>query len=214
MSLSGLFVGAIIIGGSIASIAYFELKRTKELAAYCLKQGFQFLKDSNPSLRFIDQFYLSSIGHSKVIKNHITGRYKDFDLDCFDYFYTTGSGKHSTQHQQSVLILKADGIRVPPILLKPEGFWDHVAQFFGAQDINFPQSPEFSSKYVLKGQHEAEVRAYMTPRILQYFTDHPGLCVEARDHEVLYYHPNKRLSPEKLNEFFDQGTDIARVFLK
>ena len=58
---------------------------------------------------------------------------------------------------------------LPQFLLTPEGFWARVAAYFGGQDIDFADSPEFSSAYRLRGSDEPAVRALFTPARRQVF---------------------------------------------
>src|SRR5207302_2233016 len=73
----------------------------------------------------------------------------------------TGSGKSSQTHRIGGLLWTVER-SLPQFLLTPEGLWARIVAHFGGQDIDFAESPEFSSAYRLRGSDEAAVRALFT----------------------------------------------------
>ena len=75
------------------------------------------------------------------------------------------------------------------------------------QDIDFDEHPDFSSKFVLKGEDEEQVRSYMDQELLDFFAEHPYLCCEGRPGAFLYYRRYKRVAPDAqlLQSFLEEG---------
>ena len=63
--------------------------------------------------------------------------------------------------------------------LSPENAVRRIAQAFGAQDIDFEESPAFSRRYRLRGASpEPAVRHLFTSEALRFFEKNPGWTVE------------------------------------
>src|SRR5436190_4700231 len=80
-------------------------------------------------------------GHSRRARRMMRGKLSGRDLAVFDYCYTTGGGKSSHSHLQTIALLP-DGARVlPEFSLSPENILHRIAGAFGYQDIDFPDFP-------------------------------------------------------------------------
>ena len=138
-----LFV-AIFVAAAIASS-----KRRKNLAAWCQARGLRF---DESRVEHLDQVFphcqCFALGDRRHGYNQIRGRLNGREVWGFDYEYTTGSGKSQTTHTMSAVSVQS-GFPLKPLLIRPEGFFDKVAEFFGAEDIKF-ESAEFSRKFCVK----------------------------------------------------------------
>ncbi|HUW56650.1 MAG TPA: hypothetical protein VMZ92_08450 [Planctomycetota bacterium] len=95
-----------------------------------------------------------SRGHSQRAKNVVHGTYRGRDMIAFDFKYTTthtstdSKGRtttHNVDHHFSACVHPLE-CRFPRLAIRPEGFFDKVADFFGFDDIDF-ESDEFSRKF-------------------------------------------------------------------
>lgn len=150
-------------------------------------------------------------GHSKRVKNLMTGRLGERDVAVFDYQYTTGSGKNQNTSRQTVLVLPSRGTAVPDLQMAPENpLVDKIGQVFGYQDIDFDSNPEFSRRYLVRGPDEAAIRAALYPRALSYFAAHEGWTVEVRSGNVAIYRAARRTKPEEMRPFIEEAREAAR----
>ncbi len=78
-------------------------------------------------------------------------------------------------------------------------------QVFGLQDIDFDTHPDFSKRYLLKGDDESEIRKLFRLDTLSFYESHGKLSTEAAGHQLIHYHANRRVPPEKLSEFIREG---------
>src|SRR5258708_32572398 len=92
----------------------------------------------------LDRFTLFTQGHSKHIKNMMYGEASGTKAAVFDYIYTTGSGKNSATHYQSVVYLEPANLNLPYFSLRPERIMAKVLAAFGYQHIDLGQQPESS----------------------------------------------------------------------
>lgn len=130
-------------------------KRTSAWEGISLRLGARFIpKDSDVHTRF--PFQLFNTGSRRRMKNHLQWESEGVVFHLGDYQYTTyhstGSGRSSKTHKQTVCILQKEGIDLPSAVLRRQvALLDWFGEKFGAQDINFDEDPEFSKTFVLKG---------------------------------------------------------------
>ena len=108
---------AVIITLIVAATIYArkrERERTQALKSSATMLGWQFAEEA--PLNYIpnlESFALFSQGHSKQIKNLIYGETNGVKAALFDYIYTTGHGKHSQTHYQSVAYFEPHNLNIP-----------------------------------------------------------------------------------------------------
>jgi hypothetical protein len=142
------------------------------------------------------------------MKNLIQGDSDEVKLAIFEYKYTTGSGKNSKTRNQSVVSLHSPDLVCPDFTIRPESFLDRIGSALGFQDIDFDDHPEFSSKFVLQGSNEQQLRQYFNCETLDFFTARPNICVEAQSGTLFYYRVNKRINPNQVKVNLGEAYEI------
>lgn len=187
-----------------------ERKRREALQRVAAQLGLTFYaKDPGILIGGAGSLYLFDQGHSRRVQNVMTGVIEDLQVSVFDYQYTTGGGKNSTTHSQSVVAIRQDGRPLPAFQLRPEGIFHKLGSMLGFNDIDFPEHPRFSSQFLLKGQHELAVRAAFTPEVIGYLEGRKDICVEGGGNWVIVYRSGRRLIPEQIAGFVEEGFTIA-----
>jgi hypothetical protein len=200
----GLGVAALIV----ASIRG-ERRRNEAMARASETIGFAFAPKGHPGdLKALADLPLFGSGHSRKVRNLMTGRMGAVGARLFDYQYTVGGGKHSHTWRQTVALIPAPP-GLPDFVLAPENIFHKVGQRFGYQDIDFDHSPEFSSRYLLRGADETAIRAAFSPDRLAFLAGQPGWTVESRGGYLGVYRAGKRCRPEDLPTLF---ADVQRVW--
>lgn len=207
LGIVGLVVAGIVYGNYLAE------KRRKGMEEAAHLMGFTWLdKGVGPIGQTLGRFALSHRGHSTAAYNVLQGRIGSYDVTLMDYAYTTGSGKNRTTYRQTIAVIPNLGEELPDFELTPETFFDKVFQAFGYRDINFPEHPEFSRKYALRGPNEDHIRQVFTPETLEYFSSKPGYSVEAKSGCMLVYRRNQVCPPEQIPEFAAEAVRICSLF--
>ena len=203
---------AIVAGAIYLGIRY-EKERTSKLRHKAESMGLTFHEQVPEHIhREVRRLHLFNQGRSRKFKNSMYGNANGVDLAIFDYRYTVGSGKNSTTHHQSVICFRVPGMRAPKFELRPEHFLHRIGQAFGYKDIDFDTHPEFSRRYLLRGEDETAVRAFFTPDRLDYFEATPGVCVEADDDCVIFFRQRKRTKPEDVDHLLKDGFIVYKLF--
>jgi hypothetical protein len=162
----------------------------------------------------LTDFHLFSQGHRKRAENILTGSAHGIELSIFDYRYTKGAGKNSHTRQQTVIMLESGSMQLPRFVLRPANLFHRIGKTFGHSDIDFDNQPEFSGAYLLRGDGEREIRRLFTGSPISYFKKHLKLCVEGSGRQLIFYRSGKRVDPDNIKEFLEQGIKVFGLFVK
>jgi hypothetical protein len=214
----------LIIGGILAIIgvgAYVawlnEKKRTAALFDAATRMGFTFEpRVSNEEAATLGSFHLFKIGRSRKGKNLMRGKADGADAVVLDYRYTTGSGKSSHTHLQTVVLYPgvATAGTLPDFTLAPEHWWTKIGEMFGYHDINFDSNEEFSKHYLLRGPDESAIRAAFGSNALGFFAQHQGWYVESAGGSLAVYHADRRPRPEDVQPFVAETAAVRRALAR
>ena len=194
---------------------YREKQRREDLQSVAGKLGFSFSPDGDANLLHrLGQFHLFSQGRSRKVRNLMRGEIQDIAVSLFDYRYTTGSGKHSHTHAQTVVLFESERLALPFFTLRPEGLFHKMAGAFGYEDIDFDGSSDFSDAYLLKGTDEDQIRAIFGPEVQAYCTRHGHLWTEGEGGQLVHYHADRRVDPERIESWLQEGLDVLDLFLE
>ncbi len=216
-----LIVAAIVVGvlaliGTIVVVALkIEKKRSEALQAAAERMKFTFARKGDPDL--LDRLkglHLFSQGHSKKITNVLVGKACTLDVAVFEYAYTTGGGQHSQRWRQTVILFESDDMDLPEFTLRPENVFHKIGQVFGYKDIDFDSHPEFSKRYLLRGENEEAVRATFGDKARSFYESDLKLSTEAAGQQLIHYRSGKRVSPDQISEFIEQGVRVLTLFRK
>ncbi len=198
--MEAFFVVALIVALVVAvaiGIAWIDQKRTEGMAAIAKQLRLRFYpKGDNSLFPLLDQLEFFAYGDHKRIKNLLKGTVsqagRSLEVAIFDYYYTVGHYSSTQQDSnrktfgQTVLLIYDESLQIPSFSLRPEHIFDKVGNFFGYEDINFPDYPDFSKRYRLQGQSELAVRSLFQPNLLKFY-EKQKICTEARGFCVLIF---------------------------
>lgn len=78
-------------------------------------------------------------------------------------------------------------VAMPDFTLEKEEFFDRLMEFAGYRDIDFKLFPRFSTKFVLKGDNEGELREFFTEERLTFFEQEDVYHIESRGSRLLVF---------------------------
>ena len=219
----GLFIIAFFVIATIAIIYLFyrlisasrkkEAERTRALKQLAPLLGLTHLEIRRDQVHAaLDKFRVAAGGRRHSIWNYLTGEYQGYAMTFFDHYYASGSGDNTTHYHQSVVVLESSKAHLPRFTLLSEGLFSKIGDLFSQKDIDFPNHPEFSRKYTLKGENPDAIRRVFTPMILNYFTNNQGMHVEGGGSMLTVYRWDQRPPVEEVTRFLDQGIEILQMF--
>lgn len=189
---------------------YLARKRRDTIALIAPRMGFSFNERDDSFRSKHDYLKMFSRGHSHRLINVLQGERDGITVMLADYHYTTGSGKNSTHHSQTLCVISDASMQLPNFYLRQENkFFDYLGKLFGGQDINFPDDEAFSSAFVLQGTKESETRYLFKPEVRKAFMRFAGTSnqIEGQD-DSLIIHRSTVLEPEKFSELLKDAFEI------
>jgi hypothetical protein len=189
-------------------------RRRKAYETFCLERGYRFdPRRPGEERRNPATCPLFSEGHGRCWTFTISGTSGGTPFTAFEYEWTTGGGRSSQRHSIGGLLWSCER-ELPQFVVTPEGFWAKIAAYFGGQDIDFPDSPQFSSAYRLQGSDEPAVRTLFTPTRRQAFELVPGQHAAGSGRELMWWRNGTLPAPDEFDAFLMEGDRIRLVFAR
>lgn len=205
----------LIIGGSMYWAHVAEKKRKESLSNLASELQLEFSPEGNPQLQSdLAHLKLFGQGRGRKLTNLVHGSTDEVQIALFDYRYTTGSGKNSHTHRQTVACLRSDLLaHIPQFLLRPEGMLDKIGSAMGFQDIDFDSHPMFSKLFVLQSNNEEAIRHYFNSPILEYFESQKGISVQSEGGQLVFFRQGRRLKPEQYKDLLGEAYQVFGVLI-
>ena len=211
------YIPFVVFGGFIlfflvivAYAHYAAKKRAQAIRAIAPRMGFTYHDKADNIKSEYSYLNLFSRGHSHRVLNCLHGEKNGVQVSLADYHFTTGSGKSSTQHAQTICIIRDPSLDLPNFFVRRENkFFDYLGKIFGGQDINFAEDEKFSSAFVLQGKAEAETRYLFNSRVRDSFAKFAGsnAQIEGQGDSVIV-HKASILKPEEISSLLKDAFDV------
>ncbi len=209
MGAVGLLSAAVALGTFVA-----DRRRRDALARLAATWEVSFYPDPPPgTLRPYDHLPLFSLGRGARARHLLYGDLEGTRFELFEYRFRTGTGKNQRNHRLSVLGVRAP-LGLPRFAMRPENVFERIGAAFGAQDIDFAQSPGFSRLYVLQGDEAAAVKSRFSADLLAFFERHEGWRVEGHGDALVLYRADRVLPVEEVRATVHLGIEIARLLAR
>ena len=206
-----VFIGIVglVIWWNIAMRA----KRVAELKELAAQNGFTWSeKDASWASPYTGHFRFFTHGYNQKFQDFLQRSMGDRRVCVFQFSYITGSGKSRTSHIQSVLLMISSKMNLPSFLLEPENILHKIAEIFGGGDIDFPESPVFSSKYLLKGTDLNSITSLFGPEVRSFFEQNLGWSVEGAGDSFIALRKGRVWPVHEIQKLVHIGEQIAEMF--
>ncbi len=207
-----LLLVAVVIG-VIGISLFLAKKRTDGLRAWSHREGMQFQRDGGSVVSALSGFRLISRSRRRKAYNVLTGESGANERWIFDFRYRYGSGKHSSTCRQTVVAFPYLNINLPAFEVRPEHLLHKLGSTLGFQDIDFNEHPDFSSKYLLRGQRVFRIRQLFDCRVVHAFDCMTPLCVEAAGSCILIYRDRRVVAVDRLKDFVNTAERLCDAFV-
>lgn len=194
---------------------YRKAQREEEWQ-YCASQlGWKYFpKDDTGILKWLLDFKLFKVGHTKEIGPIVISKDNDLEFSCaFDYKYLVSSGNSNAIYRQTVFFRYSKAIALPHFQLVPEKWYHRLGNLLGMQDIDFVAYPEFSQNYLLQGMDEPYIRYHFEhPEMIRFFNNHSRFSMEGMNFLMIAYMNNVLLYREDIKRLIHLGNTIHDFF--
>ena len=206
----GLVAVAVVF---LVGLVISERRRRESLEQVAAELGMSFQADGSLLLGGdLASFHLFKQGRRRKAANVLHGRVNKFDVDVFDYRYSVQRGKNSSTLRQTVACFHLADRQLPGFEVRPETIFHKIGSVFGYADIDLEEYPEFSSRYVLRGEDEAAIRGLFTWQVVEFFERHGKICVEGGGQRIVVYRAGKRVPAAQIGDFLQEAAQACSVF--
>lgn len=213
--ITAVFVGfSTVVGGFIVLGIFLNKRRREALKDVAKEAGLTFsAKPSNQVIISLSNFTLARKGHFPKVQYLLEGHKDGTDWMIFDYSYMVSDHEHrNTTYTQTVIFARHPESALPKFFLCPENFFHKIGDALGFKDIDFETHPDFSKRYLLKGQDESKIRDLFKGSVLQIFEqEKKTFTMEAEGDRFIFYRPSITVSPQHIQEFFKTAQHISRL---
>lgn len=222
--LKALIVIVIIL--IVAGGFYFESRRSNDLGQLAKQMGlnFQAGQQQMPAVLKSSDFDLFTQGASNI-NNWMSGSLKGHQIGIFGFSYTastSGEGdailpvnedQNSTERRNQSVIWIGTEKKYPDFDLSPKRIHIRtVASRFGLSPITFDGDPEFNKHFVLLARDSNQVTQLFSESARKQLMAHPGLAIESRGNNLLFYRHGERLSPKDIPQFVAEVETLIKLF--
>ncbi|MFS8795634.1 hypothetical protein NW807_00245, partial [Synechococcus sp. R70.1] len=185
--MGSLIIWVLILLGLLALVVYLgdylEKKRREALEQVARSLGMSFSAELPEGIRsrlLQAGFELFQRSGARFYNSMFKRLNDGTEIAIFDYSWKASRRRRRERgYYSSVFWAYCEDLRLPHFRLHPEvPLFHDVAKAFGMQDINFENHPDFSRRYLLRGEDEAKIRLRFHPRFLSFLEQHPPCYAE------------------------------------
>lgn len=165
-------------------------------------------------IKWLLDFKLFKSGSHHKITSLIIKENDDLEFTCmFDYAYTISTGKSSVTYSQTVYFRYSKSLALPHFVMVPEKWYHRIGTYFGMQDIDFIEYPEFSQNYLLRGADEDYIRYHFNhPEMIRFFDQQGFYSLEGVNYLMILYVNNVVLPTEQALQLVKIGDRLHDFF--
>ena len=224
-SYSGwILLAAVVVAGMGGLAFFFDRERANKVEAFARSLGVPFRRNPTQADEHLPiGCSLEQKGTNHTITNVLEAvRSEELALVLFDYKYTTDSNPldllddddSSQTYNQTVARIQSPLLKLPSFNLFPETILKKVGKLFGGSDINFPDTPDFSDQYILRGGNEGALRSVFTPALREFLKGLQHLTIEGADDVLFVYRWQRRTKPDQLAALIEENKRLLALFLE
>ncbi len=190
---------------------YKKKERMEAFRSWASEKGWKYVEqDDMGTLKWLEDFSLFKYGSGRKIGPMMMLEEDDLTFRClFDYTYTVSTGKSSATYWQTVFFRYSKKLALPHFIMVPEKWYHRVGTYFGMQDIDFVQYPEFSQNYLLRGKDEEYIRHHFDhPDMIRFFDTQDFYSMEGVNYLMIMYVSNKVLPKEQALQLVNIGNRL------
>jgi hypothetical protein len=208
-----LILFVLVIAGAYASMFALardvERRRVTGYQAYCSARGYTYLHvRPGGEAEYVGVVEMFRRGASHIWRHEITGP----DFVAFEYLYTADLDDWGDTDREAMIKWEDGNTHRPRFAVGPKALLDRSAPLAPAPAIDFPEDPEFSKLYVVRGVDRDRVRRLFRPAVRVQLVANPGQQL-AGDGPILFWWRFGGLPPpELLDAFLAAAAQVKRLF--
>ncbi len=132
-------------------------------------------------------------------------------IEVADMTLTQGARQASQETHVTVVHISETDLPIPDFALEPESFGTRFSELVGGKDIDFPEFPQFSKKFYLRGEPETNVREFFSEPLVRFLENREEIHIECHRHRLLFYKKLDLLEPHEITFLEKYAEDFVNV---
>ena len=190
--------------------------RQTRLQNLATEKDYEYTKKVDWNTSYLKNFHFFEIRPIERKSNCIKGTFKDLDVswEIADVTFNEGAAFTAETFNTTLMILKLNK-KIPVFSMEKEGLFekifDRVMAFTGHKDVDFEMYPDFSNKFLIMGNKEAEIRSFFTDEIIRFFENHQIYHLESNGEALVIFDKIKLARTDETIAFIDYGKELATL---
>ncbi len=188
--------------------------RQKRLRNLATENDYQFTSQVDWNTSYLKKFHFFEIRPIERKYNCLSGDFKDLNVswEIADVTFNEGQAFTAETFNTTLMVLKLNK-RIPIFSMEKERvferIFDRVMAFTGYKDIDFEMYPDFSSKFLLMGNNESEIRSFFTDDIIRFFEENQIYHLESNGESIIIFDKIKLARTDETVAFIEYGRKLA-----
>ena len=145
-------------------------------------------------------------------EENVMSKYTDIaKIDVADMTLVKGARQEQLETRVTVIHISETDLPIPDFALEPESFGTKLTELIGGKDIDFPEYPDFSRKYYLRGESETAIREFFSDPIVRFLENREEIHIECHRHRLLLYKKLDLLETYEIEFLEKYAQDFVQV---
>ena len=190
--------------------------RQTRLQNLATEKDYEYTNKVDWNTSYLKNFHFFEIRPIERKSNCVKGTFKDLDVswEIADVTFNEGAAFTAETFNTTLMILKLNK-KIPVFSMEKEGLFekifDRVMAFTGHKDVDFEMYPDFSNKFLIMGNKEAEIRSFFTDEIIRFFENHQIYHLESNGEALVIFDKIKLARTDETIAFIDYGKELATL---
>lgn len=190
--------------------------RQKRLRNLATEKDYQYTSQVDWNTIYLKKFHFFEIRPIERKYNCLKGSFKDLNVswEIADVTFNEGQAFTAETFNTTLMVLNLNK-KIPVFTMEKEGvlekLFDRVIAFTGYKDIDFKMYPDFSKKFLLMGNNEAEIRSFFTEDIIRFFENHQIYHLESNGEALVIFDKIKLARTDETIAFINYSKELATL---
>ena len=182
-------------------------------------EGYKYNYSVDWDTTYLKKFHFFEIRPIERKSNCLEGVFNDFNVswEIADVTFNDGAAFSAETFYTTVMALKINK-KMPIFSMEKEGLFekifDKVIAFAGHKDIDFEMYPNFSSKFLITGRDESEIRAFFTNEIISFFENRQIYHIESNGNGLIIFNKIKLARTDETMALINYSQELTKLLLK
>lgn len=180
------------------------------------EKDYQYTSQVDWNTTYLKKFHFFEIRPIERKSNCLKGMFKDLNMpwEIADVTFSEGAAFTAETFNTTLMVLKLNK-KIPVFRMEKEGMFeklfDRVMAYTGYKDIDFEMYPDFSKKFLIKGNKESEIRSFFTYKVIRFFENNQIYHLESNGEALVIFNKIKLARTDETIAFIDYGKELATL---